>query len=188
MQHYRRDATQLANGYAIRGFNSRWNEDAMKKLLLAVLLLSAPVGMSCGKGQGESWKNLKQLQVGQQIEVVDMDLKVVRGTFLGVSKTGITLQAGTNEVTVERPDVLRVTDPEHSERARNVLLGMAVGAVVGLGMAAEDLDANQGPPAPGLPLIGAGIGSGVGAAAGAALPADHRILYKAQKPRGRPSS
>jgi len=138
----------------------------------------------------ESWDNLKQLQVGQKIEVVDMNLKSVKGTFTSFSGEAISLQTKQDQVTVARADVLRVSDREHSKRLRNALLGGAIGA--GIGLAAEEVGTRRAQPiskyrgeyrAIGLILVPIGAGAGVGL--GAACPS-FRTIYRAEARRSAP--
>ena len=47
----------------------------MKRLILTTLFLALISGLARGETMDDSWDNLKQLRVGQKIEVVDMSLK-----------------------------------------------------------------------------------------------------------------
>lgn len=81
-----------------------------------------------------SWENLNQLQVGQKIEVVQTDLKKLKGTFLSLTEEAISLRVKKDDVGVPRVNVLRVGSLDRPKRKRNIVLGVALGA--GLGMAA----------------------------------------------------
>jgi hypothetical protein len=164
----------------------------MTRLILGILfVLLASVG-ALAQDPTHSWDNLKQLQAGQKIEVVDMNLKSVKGTFTSFSGEAISLQTKQDQVTVARADVLRVSDREHSKRLRNALLGGAIGA--GIGLAAEEVGTRRAQPisayrgeyrAIGLILVP--IGAGAGAGLGAACPS-FRTIYRAEAQRTAPRS
>jgi hypothetical protein len=166
-------------------------EATMRSLVLTMLCSVVVVGLCFGQGPQDAWDNLKQLRVGQKIEVLDMNLKSVKGTFSSFSGKAISLQTKQDQVTVARADVLRVSDREHSKRLRNALLGGAIGA--GIGLAAEEVGTRRAQPiskyrgeyrAIGLILVPIGAGAGVGL--GAACPS-FRTIYRAQKPRKGPA-
>jgi hypothetical protein len=162
----------------------------MTRVTLGILLaLLACVG-AWAQGPADSWDNLKRLRAGQKIEVVDMNLKSVKGTFTSFSGEAISLQTKQDQVTVARADVLRVSDREHSKRFRNALLGGAIGA--GIGLAAEEVGTRRAQPiskyrgeyrAIGLILVPIGAGAGVGL--GAACPS-FRTIYRAEARRSAP--
>ena len=158
---------------------------------MAVTVLLLPVitpGVLAAKERDEqSWKNLRQLQVGQKVQVVQMNLKSLKGIFLGVSEEAISFRVKQNEVTVPRADVLRVSSLEHPRRLRNALIGTAVGLGVGLGVSLGALVATGGSDDPGV-IIGPAmaIGGGAGAGLGAAIPS-HQTVYRAKKRGSRPS-
>jgi len=137
--------------------------------------------LSLAQNAPDAWDNLRHLRVGQKIEVVDINLKLLKGTFVGFSEESISLRAGNDEVTVQRPDVFRVTDLEHSKRGRHALLGLAIGLGTGFAVGAaldtsELMGGAQGTMKAGLTPLG-GV---VGAALGAALPSGSRTIYRAK--------
>ncbi len=106
----------------------------MRRVLSAILpLLLFPIVTTAQTAEG-SWENLNQLRVGQKIELVETNLKKLKGTFLSFSEEAISLRVGKDEVGVPRVNVLRVGSLDQSKRKRNIVLGVALGA--GLGVAA----------------------------------------------------
>ncbi len=81
-----------------------------------------------------SWQNLNRLQVGQKIEVLNMNSGSLNGTFLGFSEEAISLRVGIDEVAVPRAKVLRVRLPE-PKCLRNAAIAAAVGVGAGLAIA-----------------------------------------------------
>ncbi len=153
----------------------------MKSAIWALALAMGFAPASWAGDSADSWDNLKQLRVGQKIEVVDMNLKSLKGQFLSFSEEVISLQVGNDQAGVERSGVLRVNSGR-SKRGRNALIGLAIGAGAGLGVGAvldrqatgefKDFGVILGPP------IGAGVGAGVGAAFGG-----YRTIYRSEKRR-----
>ncbi len=131
------------------------------------------------------WSNLQQLRVGQRIEVVDTNLKKLKGTFLSFSEEAISLRVKKQEVAVQREDVFRVSLREKSKRLRNVLIGLAIGA--GAGVAAAEIFARTEQPI--APFRGeyraiayvvlVPVGLGVGAGIGAGFPG-YQTIYRAK--------
>jgi hypothetical protein len=156
----------------------------MKRLIgLVFLTLWLPLLVSAQDAR-ESWDNLKRLQAGQKIEVVDMELKSVRGTFVSYAEDGISLQTDNGPVSLERARVMRVSLREHSKRARNALIGAAIGAGigVGLGLAAARTGVHETGEEYGVMVIFTPIAAGAGAGLGAAIPG-YETIYRAQKRR-----
>ena len=131
------------------------------------------------------WNNLQQLRVGQKIEVVDTNLKKLKGTFLSFSDEAISLRVGKDEVGVQRPKVFRVSAREHSKRLRNTLIGLGIGAAAGavVGAAAVAGKPRQAGERRLSMVIGTLIGSGVGTVVGAAFPG-YQTIYRAKGKRG----
>ena len=80
------------------------------------------------------WDNLHRLQAGQKIQVVQMDMKSLKGRFLGFTEETISVRVKKDEVAVARADVLRVSLRGKPKRGRNALIGAGVGAGVGIGI------------------------------------------------------
>jgi len=158
----------------------------MRRLITAahfiVSLALLATGLGFAQTAEDSWDNLMQLRVGQKIEVVDMKMKSLRGTFVSLSEEGIAVQTGNGQETVERGNVLRVTLREHPKRLRNALRGAVIGAVA-LGVPVTilapraDISGSQTAAAIGL---GFAIGAGAGAGIGAAVPS-YATIYRAVK-------
>ena len=89
------------------------------------------IALQADDGAESSWQNVQQLQVGQKIRLVQMDRESANGKLLSVSDESISLQAGKGKRTVLRADVLRI-DRKGGKRARNLVIGAAVGAGVGV--------------------------------------------------------
>ena len=159
----------------------------MRWMAVIVFLLSLTLSgaLAAKEPDEQSWENLKQLRVGQKIQVVQMNVKSLKGTFLGVSEEVISLRVKKNEVTIPRADVLRVSSRQSSRRVRNALIGTAIGLGVGFGVGLAALAATRGSDFPGeviAPFIA--IGGGVGGGAGAAI-ASHPTVYRAKKSKRR---
>ena len=154
----------------------------MKRLIgLVFLTLWLPLLVSAQDAR-QSWDNLKRLQVGQKIEVVDMELKSVQGTFVSYAEDGISVQTASGLLTIERPNVLRVSLREHSKRARNALIGAGIGAAaigIPVGVAAN---IEHGIYSDRITALGFAAGAGAGGGIGAAVPS-YETIYRAQKRR-----
>ncbi|HUU13424.1 MAG TPA: hypothetical protein VM182_06910 [Terriglobia bacterium] len=159
----------------------------MRKLILGLILSILTPRLVSGQTAKDSWDNLKQLRSGQKTQVVDMNLKSFRGKLIGVTDEAISLRVKKEEVTVERDNVLRVTDRGRSKRVRNMVIGAAVGA--GAGLAAGEAWARNAQPIAkyrgeysAISRILIPIGAGAGAGVGAAFPS-HPTIYRAKSRR-----
>ena len=158
----------------------------MKKTAMLLLLWVVPLGLMARDAGLDSWDNLKQLQPGQKIEVVDASMKSLRGPFVSVSEEAITLQVGKSQESIERAKVMRVSVRDTSHRTRNILLGAAIagGAALTVGLLANGPASNEGNGCAGcvagLAAAAAGGGAGLGAIPGS------RTVYRAEKQRSRP--
>ena len=161
----------------------------MQRITWAMFLLVLLPGFGLAQTGQASWDNLKQLRAGQKIVVVDMKWKSVKGTFVSVSEEAISLRVKQGEVAVPRPDVLRVSDREHSKSLRNKLLGLAIGAgagaAVGLGAGATGSSYERAFNMGVGGLVGTGVGAGLGVLVGACFP-EQQTVYRAEKQRSRP--
>ena len=92
-------------------------------MAVTVLLLSliTPGALAATERDEQSWKNVRHLQVGQKVQVVQMNLKSLKGTFLGASEEAISFRVKQNEVTVPRADVLRISSLEQSRAISSII-------------------------------------------------------------------
>jgi len=151
---------------------------------MAALFLAVAPGLGYAREGEENWENLKQLQVGQTIEVVAMTLKSLTGTFVSFSDEAISLRIRKHDVTLGRPDVLRVSLHGH-KRPRNALIGAAIGAAAGAAFAAW-AGAGECPGSQNCTTVAVAsvaVSGGIGAGLGALAPGD-RTLYRAERRRG----
>ncbi len=158
--------------------------------VIGIFLLTQSTGLLAREPAEQSWKNLKQLKVGHEIQVVQMNIKSLQGTFLGVSEEVISLRVQENEAALPRADVLRVSLREKSKRLRNTLIGLGVGSAAG-GLAlwlwarkAQPISRFRGEYYDIGKLTILPIGIGIGAGVGAAIPS-HPTIYRAKKSRRR---
>ena len=77
-------------------------------------------GLAFAQPSLDSWDNLRQLRVGQKVEVVDVRMKPHQGEFLGHSADAVRLRVGKDEVSVLREDVISVRNREGPRRGRNI--------------------------------------------------------------------
>ncbi len=66
----------------------------MNRTILSISLLLLLPALSLAQSGTDSWDNLKQLQPGQKIEVVDSSMKSLKGEFLSVTEEAISLREG----------------------------------------------------------------------------------------------
>jgi len=153
----------------------------MRRILGSVLVMLLLPLLASAQDAGNSWNNLKQLRAGQEIEVVDMKLKSLKGTFTSFSEEAISLRTDGGEVGVRRDDVFRVTLREGSKRLRNTLIGMGIGAAGGVaaGVGLMERETGYAGAVAGTVALFAGIGAGIGAA----LPAGTPTVYRAPQRR-----
>lgn len=156
-------------------------EGSLNRVLAIVLAiaLNAPAQLAAQTTSEGSWQNLSQLQPGQKIEVVETDLKTIRGDFVRFSDDSIALRDDGREASVPRSAVHRVSIQEPPKRARNAWIGLGAGAGVGalIGGTNPSFE-TRGASA----IIGALFGGGIGAATGAALPLKSRhTIYRAPR-------
>jgi len=154
----------------------------MKTMGYVMLVLTLLPGMGFARGEEAQWENLKGLKVGQRIEVIDMKLRSLKGTFVSVSEEAISLQVGNNNVSVERPNVFRVSDRENSRRGRNALIGLAIGAgaVAPFAIIGGVICSNEGGNCADVIVPALAAGAGAGAGLGAAV-TSYRTIYRAKK-------
>ena len=137
-----------------------------------------------------SWKNLNHIQAGQTIQVVQMDLKSTKGTFLHVSDEAIFLRVKGNDVNVPQADVLRVSRLDVGKRGRNMKVGLGVGTaagvLIGAAVARPYFDEGTGFKPGAIILTGAGTGAGLGIALGAS--SGFRTVYRIGRKQDGPAA
>jgi hypothetical protein len=148
------------------------------RVVVAALCTVAPFAAATDA----DWENLRTLRSGQQIEVVQMDLKSFSGRLLKMSDDGIRVLVKKDERVVARADVFRVGVRRGARRARNIGIGLGVGAALGAAAGRGLLAATEGSDAAGAVLgtttiIGAGLGGGLGA-----IQAGYKTIYRSPKP------
>jgi len=149
----------------------------MRRLIVSVfLMLLVPLLLSAQDAR-ESWDNLKQLVAGQKIEVVEMNLKKLTGTFVGFSEQEISVQSADGRMSVPRAEVFRVGVVR--SRSRNIGIGAAIG--LGAGVAIGVAGLKSGEEAAQYSLLAIPFALGVGAGVGAAMPPGYRTIYRAPK-------
>jgi hypothetical protein len=122
----------------------------------------APIFLVHGQ-VNRSWEVLMEsVKPDKAIVVTRMNSGNLEGKLLSITADSITLQWRGQSTVVQRPDVFR----KAGTRARNALIGMAIGAGAGVAWGAN---LGQKHRALSVVVLG-GLGVGVGAAAGSALP------------------
>jgi hypothetical protein len=156
----------------------------MRKLGLLCLLLMTPV-LSQAQSKNDSWDALRNLRVGEKIDVVETSMKKDTGTFAMVSDESIQIREGANEIGIRKENVARVSLLDKGHRLRNALIFAAVGGGAGAGIGAAAAGSHaflgRGPTT----AFGAAIGLIGGAAIGAALPS-HPTVYHAEPAKPSP--
>jgi hypothetical protein len=116
----------------VSGQGAKPGLEALMRLRQSVLATCTLIpGLALAQPSLDSWDNLRQLRVGQKIEVVDAKMKPHQGEFLGHSTDSVRLRVGKDEVSVPREDVISVKNREAPRRGRNALLGLGIGTGVG---------------------------------------------------------
>lgn len=145
-----------------------------------LLLLAVVSSIAFGQPAEDSWSNLSRLRVGQKIEVVDMKLKSVTGSFVAFSQEAISLLVGTARISIPQPNVLSVKHRAASHRKRNALLGLAIGAAAGMAIGAIKLGTNHETDELPAFVYAAPLGAIPGVVVGAALPTGQVTIYRAK--------
>ena len=122
-----------------------------------------------------SWEKLVETaKVGKKVAVRRMDSARVEGKLLRITAESILVEGRDRTELIQRGDVWRVNYV--GSRGRNALIGLGVGAGLGLAIWA----ANPGTANPvGEAVVGAGIVGGIGTALCAAAPTTGKLLYEA---------
>ena len=159
-------------------------------VILPILVTMVSIPLCAQQRPKQSWDNLNGLQAGQKIQIVQMDMKSLKGKFLGLTEETISVRVKQDEVAVARADVLRISLRGKPKRLRNTVIGMGIGAGLGLAVGAG-ADARSGgdPVSLGIgPDLGKRIftplGFLIGGVAGVAIPPSYQTIYRAKKKQG----
>jgi hypothetical protein len=154
----------------------------MRTVWFLICVLGIPCS-SWAKTDQASWGNLAALQVGQKIQIIEINSKKHSGTFVNVSDAEILYKDTGGEQTIQKQDVRSVKLLKNKHRLLNTLVLAGVGAGVGAGIGAAtyhpcptsrfclDIGGRDLPTA-----VGAAIGLLGGAVVGALLPS-HTTIY-----------
>ncbi len=159
----------------------------MRRATLALVFLPLIPALALAQSAKDPWNNLKKLATGQRIQVVLNDAKSYSGQFLSVSDNGFVFRVGSEEQTVQRQDILRVSTKGVSHRTRNAVIGAGIGLGAGLAAGAavaasrrSEYPQNRYFEVYG-PILGAVFGA-AGAGVGAAMPSGGwHDVYRAQR-------
>ena len=158
---------------------SRLMQITLSILLLATVAVEPAGARSRREKSEQSWENLRKLKVGEEIQVVYGDEQYLNGRFLRFTPEKISVQWGSvnrHEETISRKDVIRVIASRPSQRVKNALSGMGLGALVGLGVAMNIGHSESGAEVVFIPA-GAAV---IGAVAGA-LSSPDATIYEARR-------
>ena len=146
-----------------------------KMRILLLLVAVAPAFIVHGQ-VNRSWEVLMEsLKPDKRVVVTKMTSGNVEGKLLSITADSITVQWRGQPTVVQRPDVFRVRIAD--TRMRHTLIGMAIGAGVGVVWGANLGDRRRGLSV----VVLGGLGTGFGAAAGGVLPIGPP-LYQVEKP------
>jgi len=137
----------------------------------------ASMGVIVAAPASKTWESLGQLKAGVPIEVVTRD-HAEKGEFVSSSTESLTIHMRHGEQRFSRPEVVRIVSRKESRRMRNALIGVGVGAAIGL-ITDQTLGAylrNESNPASARPLIWT-LPIAVGAGIGAAFPS-YPVIYR----------
>ena len=98
--------------------------------ILAVLLLAALT--AAAQSPLQDWDQVKNLAPGTEIRIERTGGPSVRGQLRSASDETLVVDSGKGEEMYPRPQVARVSVRGKGHRGRNALIGLAVGAGVGL--------------------------------------------------------
>ena len=142
-----------------------------------MLIALASMGVVLAAPASKTWESLGQLKAGVPIEVVTRD-HAEKGEFVSSSTESLTIHTRHGEQRFSRPEVVRIVSRRESRRTRNALIGVGVGAAIGL-ITDQTLGAylrNESNPASARPLIWI-LPIAVCGGIGAAFPS-HPVIYR----------
>lgn len=148
----------------------------MRTVVVALLLPLLAVG-------ADSWDRVTGLAPGSMLKVRTFDGQENKGAMASVDAESVTLQTG---VRIARSEVSRVAIHDSGRRARNAIIGGAIGAAAGIVIAFGSCVSCRGELPAGEAntrlAIGGVAGGGAGAALGAVM-APYKTVYRAKRPR-----
>lgn len=147
-----------------------------------VLLLMLPLFLAAA----EDWDRVRAIPAGTTVKVRSFDGSESKGVLEAVDDASMRMQRGGQSVNVARADIGRVAMHDPGRRARNALIGGAIGAAAGIVIAFGSCPSCRGELPAGEAnerlAIGGVVGGAAGAGIGAAL-APYKTVYKAKRAR-----
>lgn len=157
----------------------------MGKACVVAAVLGRALCLTAGQTPQESWESLRHLRPGEEIQVVDAQMKSHPGRFAEYGPDAIVLHSEGREIIFARAEVASIKRRGQSHRRRNVLAGLAIGAAGGLtvGLIRGKTYHEQG-ETPVFVMVWTPIGAAAGAVVGATLPSRAEVtLYRASAVR-----
>jgi hypothetical protein len=87
--------------------------------------------VTCAPLTAQSWDSLRDVQ-GKHVKVTETSGEDRKGICDSITADGITIQAGSSRITIERNKVRRVQARSGARRVRNLVIGAAIGLAVGV--------------------------------------------------------
>lgn len=154
-------------------------------LAMILVALTANASLSVAqlvkKSSTTSWDELRSVSTGKKLEVSMKSGETLKGEFVDVSDTTLTLVQNERNVNLDRNLIFRVYGPGKRSVARNALVGAAIGGGIGFGLGTWAYSQGDFVTSliPAVGLFGTGVGAGIGAALG--LRRSRRvIIYEAR--------
>ncbi len=148
-------------------------------ILVMALVLFVPAAWA--QQATANWDNLKQIERGKRVRVVETNLKSTMGKFQSFSDTELVLEVNNAPVVIPREKVFRVN--EDHRRGRNALIAGLVGAGIGAGAgAAAAGQFNKGGDKAAVVVAGMGVWGGIFSGV-AALVTRNPTVYRAEAPK-----
>jgi len=146
-------------------------------LIRSLLIALAGAGLVLAAPVSKGWDNLGRLNPGTRIEVVS-SRQAETGEFVSSSTESLTIRTHGGERKFLRQDVERITARSQPHRKRNFLIGVGVGAAIGLAVD-QTLGRylrNESNPSSARPIIW-GVPIAVCGGIGAAMPG-YTVIYR----------